>query len=116
MADINVERGGPNIWPWIIGLVVLALLIWAIAEMAGTDDRDATVAPATQEVAPTTAPATAPATDPATGTWVDPATPTTDPAAGTTAPGTMDPATGAPGTTPTTDPAGVGTTGQSPPR
>jgi hypothetical protein len=33
MADINVERRGPRIWPWIIGLVILALLIWAIAEI-----------------------------------------------------------------------------------
>lgn len=33
MADINVERRGPRIWPWIIGLIVLALLIWAIAEI-----------------------------------------------------------------------------------
>lgn len=38
MADINVERKGPSIWPWIIGLLVLALLIWAIAEMVDTDD------------------------------------------------------------------------------
>jgi len=38
MADINVERKGPSIWPWIIGLLVLALLIWAIAEMVDTDE------------------------------------------------------------------------------
>src|SRR5690606_1033812 len=28
----------PSIWPWIIGLLVLALLIWAIAEMVDTDE------------------------------------------------------------------------------
>lgn len=38
MADINVERKGPSIWPWIIGLIVVALLIWALAEMLGDDD------------------------------------------------------------------------------
>lgn len=41
MADINVERKGPSIWPWIVGLIVLALLIWALVEMFGRDD-DAT--------------------------------------------------------------------------
>lgn len=35
MADINVERKGPSIWPWVIGLVILALVIWAIAELMG---------------------------------------------------------------------------------
>lgn len=38
MADINVERKGPSIWPWIIGLIVLALLIWALTELFDDDD------------------------------------------------------------------------------
>lgn len=38
MADINVERKGPSIWPWVVGLIVLALLIWALVEMFGRDD------------------------------------------------------------------------------
>lgn len=38
MADINVERKSPSIWPWIVGLLVLALLIWAIAELVDTDE------------------------------------------------------------------------------
>lgn len=33
MADINVERKRPSIWPWIIGLLVLALAIWGVAEL-----------------------------------------------------------------------------------
>jgi hypothetical protein len=33
MADIKVERKGPSIWPWIIGLIVLALLVWALMEL-----------------------------------------------------------------------------------
>jgi hypothetical protein len=35
VADINIERRGPSIWPWIVGLLVLALLIWALVEMFG---------------------------------------------------------------------------------
>jgi hypothetical protein len=38
VADINVERKGPSIWPWIIGLIVLALLIWALTQMFGRQD------------------------------------------------------------------------------
>jgi hypothetical protein len=38
MADIDVERKGPSIWPWIIGLIVLALLIWALASLFGEDE------------------------------------------------------------------------------
>jgi hypothetical protein len=37
VADINIERKGPKVWPWLIGLVVLALIIWVLAEMMGTD-------------------------------------------------------------------------------
>ena len=37
MADINVERKGPSVWPWIAGLLVLAIAIWALAEMFGGD-------------------------------------------------------------------------------
>jgi hypothetical protein len=37
MADINVERKGPSVLPWVIGLVVLALLVWALMEMFGAD-------------------------------------------------------------------------------
>jgi hypothetical protein len=65
VADINVERKGPSIWPWIIGLIVLALLIWAIAEMVRTDDRAVTTAPMAEEVTPAPAPVTETATMPA---------------------------------------------------
>lgn len=65
MADINVERRGPKVWPWIIGLVVLVLLIWAIAEMV---DRDSPTPGETVEVVPeqVTPAAEQPATAPAT--------------------------------------------------
>lgn len=35
MAEINVERKGPSIWPWVVGLLVVALLAWALIEMFG---------------------------------------------------------------------------------
>lgn len=58
MADIDVERKGTNIWPWIIGLLVLALLIWALMEMFDTDEPDvAAVATDTVMTDPTVVPA-----------------------------------------------------------
>lgn len=38
MADINVERKkGGGIWPWVLGLALLALLLWGITQ-CGDDD------------------------------------------------------------------------------
>jgi len=37
MADINVERRGPSIWPWIVGLIVLALVVYFVAGMMRGD-------------------------------------------------------------------------------
>ena len=60
MADINiVRRPGPTLRPWLIGLVVLALLIWGIAELVNEDRDNATMAQADSEdgsVAPAVAP------------------------------------------------------------
>jgi hypothetical protein len=83
VADINVERKGPSIWPWIIGLIVLALIIWALTQMFRTD-------PAVAPVTPVDTPAV----------HVD--TPTT-----TVAPGV--PQTTGPGVTTDTPIGGVGT-------
>ncbi len=45
MAEIRIERRrGPSLWPWLIGLVVLALLIWGIAELVNTDRDNQTMA------------------------------------------------------------------------
>jgi hypothetical protein len=91
VADINVERKGPSIWPWIIGLIVLALLIWALAEMLGgrddatrtavTDDtvaRTTEVAPATRDPGMTGAAAGVPAAVQQFEQWVDRRDPQTD--------------------------------------
>ncbi|HEX8695800.1 MAG TPA: hypothetical protein VF746_25515 [Longimicrobium sp.] len=35
MADTRAEPGRPGAWPWIGGLLVLALLIWGITRLLG---------------------------------------------------------------------------------
>jgi len=37
MAEINIERKKKPVWPWILLLVIVALLVWAIYEL--TNDR-----------------------------------------------------------------------------
>lgn len=51
MADIDIERKGPGIWPWIIGLLLLGLLAWGIMEWIDVDEPEAIV-PAAVESAP----------------------------------------------------------------
>lgn len=43
MADINIERKRTNILPWIIGLIALALLAWALLGLF-SPDRNTTAA------------------------------------------------------------------------
>ena len=47
MAEIHIERKRTNIWPWIIGLILAALLIWALYAVM---DRDDDVTPDTASV------------------------------------------------------------------
>ena len=62
MAEIRIERKrGPAPWPWLIGLLVLALLIWAIAGLVNTDRDNETMAAADSAGTPG-ANATAPGT------------------------------------------------------
>lgn len=46
MADIDVERRGPSLWAWVIGLVVLALLVWLLVEMFGSRSDPPVLGPA----------------------------------------------------------------------
>jgi hypothetical protein len=63
MADIDIERkrtaGTGSPWPWIIGLVVVALVAWGIWEWMRTDE------PPVAVEAPMEMPATEPAAPPA---------------------------------------------------
>ena len=71
MAEINIERKeGGSILPWILGLLLLALLIWGVYEMFDDD--------AAGDVAVATAPEVMPATDPG---MTDPGMAATAPAA-----------------------------------
>ena len=88
MADIPIQRKeNRNIWPWIIGLIVLLALAWYLL---GRRHNDTAATPAMTDSTATTTVAPAPGT----------ATP------GTATPGTTTPATPAtPGTaTPRTNP------------
>lgn len=38
MAEIKVERKGRSVWPWIVGLVVLAVLVWFLIGSLEGDD------------------------------------------------------------------------------
>lgn len=71
MVDINLEkRRGPSIWPWIVGLGVLALLVWGIAALVNTrKTTEAAEAPASGSM-PAAAPAAVPAPAAPTGTTV----------------------------------------------
>lgn len=52
MADIDIERKSVGIWPWILGLLLLALLIWAAVEWMGDDEEVSTVPVTGDLVAP----------------------------------------------------------------
>jgi hypothetical protein len=41
MAEIRVEKKRTNMLPWIIGLILLGLVLWAVSRM-GRDDGRAT--------------------------------------------------------------------------
>jgi hypothetical protein len=92
MADIDIQRKrGPGIWPWILGIAVLALVVWGVIEMTGNDR---TAADPMDPAAPA---AEQPATDPQ---WTQPQY--QDPA---TDPQMTDPQLRDPAVDPQTDPA-----------
>lgn len=78
MADIDVERKGASIWPWILGLIALALLIWLIAELLEDDDEvvvdtaePVLVEPAPAPVVPPAAPVAAVGVPPAVEAYLN---------------------------------------------
>lgn len=55
MAEIRVERKPRrNIWPWILGLLVAALLVWGLAETMDNDRDDEVNAARVSSLAPVT--------------------------------------------------------------
>lgn len=83
MAEIKVERDEnrrPGWLPWVVGLLLLALVLWGLSQCRGENATDPAPA-ATDTVAPAGADQTLPATTPV----VDPATVQADPGG---APGT----------------------------
>lgn len=47
MAELNVERKKRHAWPWVLGLLALVLIIWAIAATTKGDDDVTRTMPAT---------------------------------------------------------------------
>lgn len=79
MAEINVEHKR-KVWPWILGLLAVLFVLWAIAEIRDNDDAavapTAATAPATTEPGTYNRPAT---TDAAPRTTGDASEATTQP-------------------------------------
>jgi hypothetical protein len=71
MADINIERKNSSVWPWVIGILVLAIVVVVLMQyMRGRNDNtvNAPGDSATVQQAPTYQPAPPPAsTDTITG-------------------------------------------------
>jgi hypothetical protein len=38
MADIDVQQKERSFWPWVLGLILMAGLVWLLVEMLGGDD------------------------------------------------------------------------------
>jgi hypothetical protein len=57
VADINVERRTRSIWPWIIGLLVLAALAWFLLSMFSGDDGEIREEPVVVETSSVVVPA-----------------------------------------------------------
>lgn len=55
MADIDIQKKqGPGMWPWIVGVLVLAVVVWGVLEMTGNgrtaaDGPDMTAPPAAEQ-------------------------------------------------------------------
>jgi integral membrane sensor domain MASE1 len=54
MAEINIEKKKNNIWPWIIGILIVLALLWAFTRYR---NNNASVTPADTTTIQGTAPA-----------------------------------------------------------
>lgn len=62
MTQIEIQRKrGPGAWPWIIGLLVLALVVWGVVEFMDADDEAAVATNSAAEEAAPAEPVTGPA-------------------------------------------------------
>lgn len=64
MANIDIQRKGPTIWPWLIGLLAVVVVVWIWA--AAADDTDDTDQPIAVAPPPGAAPAGTTGTTPGT--------------------------------------------------
>ena len=46
MADINIERKGNSIWPWVVGIALLAVVVFVVLTYFRGRNEDVTAAPA----------------------------------------------------------------------
>ena len=57
MAEIRIERKRKPIWPWLLALVLVALIVWALYEFTNKpEDVDDTDVPASGLVIPAPVP------------------------------------------------------------
>ena len=52
MADIDVERTGRNVWPWVIGALAVILLAVALTSLLSSDEPNVEIRQATPEAPP----------------------------------------------------------------
>jgi hypothetical protein len=52
MAEINVEKAGRNVWPWVIGALAVILLVVALVSLLSNDDPNVEIRQATPEAPP----------------------------------------------------------------
>jgi hypothetical protein len=45
MADINIERKSTSIWPWIIGLLLLAVVVFVVLQTFNGRSEEETITP-----------------------------------------------------------------------
>jgi hypothetical protein len=83
MADINIERKGNSIWPWVVGLLLLAVVVFVVLQYVKGRSNDIVNAPV-DSAAVQQAPAYQPAAPPSSTDTIAGDTAHTDSIRGTT--------------------------------